>query len=652
MQNRCITFGKPETPFMRRKAVLYFLSSLFAWLFVSTAAHAQQDQTGHYTDISKVLFVQSVSKTVSSAFIAGNRSLEKDFTQLSFRPGTPYKGVVPTNMVTQRLALKFNLCNTRDSALSICFFPGFYYNYIQLYRLDGNSLKKIPVVLPACSDSIGFRMLSLGAHDSATIIAELGFIKTYLNTIRPRLIHAAQTDIFMSSLRSEHNNIQLVTYVFCGLLLMMILFSLASFIQGANKEFLYYSGYAFFLGGMLFAKALFDFKASNTSFFIESYLDFIMQCLGHMFYLFFMQRFLDTKHKHPFLYKLYNIGIVLLITSMLAFTLLHYFTNAFAVQNLVENVTKVLLLVMVVIFLVYSIRHWKDRLLRFLFWGNGLLFLFSLISQLAVMQENIFKKVPGILGTALFYYEIGLFLELVLFLAGLNYKNRKQLIAQTKERESLKAQNQLQEIEKQLAILKAQQQERERISADMHDELGAGMTAIRLMSEIARNKMKENTPVEIDRISSSANEVLNKMNAIIWSMNSGNDTLDNLVSYIRSYAYDYFENTPVDCRVITPEQIPAKELSGDKRRNVFLCVKESLNNVLKHSQASTLTISITTTTDKLCIVIADNGVGINLEKIRQFGNGLKNITRRMESIGGSFTIEANNGTITKLELPL
>ena len=215
----------------------------------------------------------------------------------------------------------------------------------------------------------------------------------------------------------------------------------------------------------------------------------------------------------------------------------------------------------------------------------------------------------------------------------------------------MKAQNQLQEYEKEIAVYKAQQQERERISADMHDELGSGMTAIRLMSEIARNKMKENTPVEIDKISSSADDVLNKMNAIIWSMNSGNDTLDNLISYIRSYSLEYFESTPVKCSVSTPEGIPDKELSGDKRRNVFLCVKESLNNVLKHSKATNLTIKITTN-HSLKIEIADNGTGIDIQNLRQFGNGLKNITRRMESIGGIFKIENKKGTITTLELPL
>ena len=117
----------------------------------------------------------------------------------------------------------------------------------------------------------------------------------------------------------------------------------------------------------------------------------------------------------------------------------------------------------------------------------------------------------------------------------------------------------MKEYEKELAVLKAQQEERERISADMHDELGSGMTAIRLMSEIARNKMKENTPVEIEKISNSADDVLNKMNAIIWSMNSENDSLDNLISYIRSYALEYFENTPIDCKVNTPEQFKHRD---------------------------------------------------------------------------------------------
>ncbi len=628
-----------------------FLLALFIALFPSTSSHAQDSLLNHYTDISKIILGQPISKTTSSVFVSKDDRIESGFSELKFTPGTIFKSPVPPAFVSKKLLLKFNVRNGSDSALSAYFFPGFYYDHIQLYWQEGNGLIKIPTMLPQNPDSIGFRKFTLTAGDSATIIAELGLIKTYINTIRPRLVNANQADVFIASFRIDQNQIHIFTYVLCGLLLMMVLYSLANFIQGANREFLYYSGYAFLLGAMLFTKAIFDFHASAISFFLESYLDFMMQCLGILFYMIFMQRFLETKVEHPSLHKLYNIGIVMLAAAMLVFSFLHFFSNNYLLQNMVENGTKILLLIMIIIFLVYSIRHWRDKLLRYLFWGNLLLFVFSMISQMSVMPGVFYRDFPGVFKSALFYYEMGLFLELVLFLAGLNYKNRRQIITQTKEREALKAQNKMQEYETEIAVFKAQQNERERISADMHDELGAGMTAIRLMSEIARNKMKENTPVEIDKISSSANEVLNKMNAIIWSMNSGNDKVDNLISYIRSYAYEYFESTPIECKVNTPTDIPVKELSGDKRRNIFLAVKESLTNVLKHSNASLVTISIETN-HKLKIIIADNGNGIDMDNLRQFGNGLKNMARRMESIGGAFHIENNNGTVTTIELPL
>lgn len=619
-------------------------------LLLANAA-AQDSLWNTCTDISKIGLVKPIGKTISSTYISKNEKLETGYAGLKFIPGLRHTGIVPNDFVTKKAVIKFNICNTADSTVNIYFFPGFYYRDIQLYRLQPTGIKQLSSILPDNPDSIGFRLISLPAHDSATILAELSFVKTYINAIRPRLVNPEYADSFIAEIRSSHNQNDLVTYVFCGLLLMMILFSMANFLQGANPEFLYYSGYAFFLGVMLFTKAMYNFHSSKISFFMEGYLDFILQGLGTIFYMIFMQRFLDTRNRYKFLYNLYNAGIILLSVSMLSYSYLHYFSNNFAAENLVENATKVLLLLMIVIFLIYSMWHWKDKLLRYLFWGTLCLFVFSLISQLSVMLNSFFKGFPAIFSSSLVYYEIGLFLELVFFLAGLNYKNRKQIIEQTKEREGLRAENLLKEYEKELAVYKAQQEERERISLDMHDELGSGMTAIRLLSEIARNKMKENTPVEIEKISHSANDVLNKMNAIIWSMNSGNDTLDNLISYIRSYALEYFENTPIQCKVNTPENIPHKELTGDKRRNIFLCVKETLNNAWKHSNASVIIIDVEAN-DRLLVRIADNGTGIDLQNLRQFGNGLKNIAHRMESIGGTFAIENKNGTVTTLGLPL
>lgn len=637
---------------MRKLFCLQILVAFVRILFPSTFYAAGQDNLqGGYTDISQVFFEERLEKNISSAYIKTQDDLSTIFSSLQYTSGLRHTGPVPNEFVTKKSILKFSLTNSSDSVKSIYFFPGFYFQNIRLYRIKNNSLINIPSILPNIPDSIGYRLLSLEGKDTATFLAELTFVKTYNNVIKPRLINPGYLQAYIAEVRSNYYRNNIITYVFCGLMFMMILFSMANYLQGANPEFLYYSGYALFLGVMLFTQAIFSFRTNQISYFLESYLDFILQGLGIMFYMFFMRQFLETKIKHPFLYRLYNTGIMLITVALFSYTLSHYFSNNFNLVNLIENITKIALLIMTIVFLIYSLRHWKDKLLRYLFWGNLCLFVFGMISQLAILMRPAFKAFPGVFSSSIIYYEIGLLLELVLFLAGLNHKNRKLLIAQTKEREMLKAQNQMQEYEKEIAVYKAQQEERERISADMHDELGAGMTAIRLMSEIARNKMKENTPAEINRISSSADDVLNKMNAIIWSMNNGNDTLDNLVSYIRSYALEYFDNTPIHCQLNVPEQISDKVLAGDKRRNVFLCVKETLNNALKHSEATQLTVDIKINST-LRITIADNGKGIDMQNLRQFGNGLRNISRRMESIGGIYKIESNKGTVSTFELPL
>ncbi|HUR66712.1 MAG TPA: 7TM diverse intracellular signaling domain-containing protein [Chitinophagaceae bacterium] len=628
---------------------ILLLFSLAGSLFFSKNAASQDSLPANCIDISKIIMLQEIRSSIGMAYISKADRPEAVYASLSFRSGSIHNGTVPDNYVIKKALLKFTVCNTADTAAEIYFFPGFFYTDIRLFTVRGSSLIALPSIEANMKGGSGYRLIRLNEKESLTIVAELTFLKTYVNKIRPRLIHPQYMPAFAISLHNIGGESDLVTYIFCGLLLMMILYSLALFLQGANREFLYYSGYAFFLGSMLFTKAFFAYQTTPLNYFLEGYLDFVLQCLGIVFYMIFMQRFLNTRKRYKFLHKLYNAGIFLLSFAIIAFTFLHYGTDNYPLENMQENGIKVLLLVMVIIFLVHSLQRWKDKLLRYLFWGNLVYLLFALMSMALILVPHLFN-LDGLAANSLIYYEAGLFFELVFFMAGLNYKNRRSLIKQTKERESLKAQNLLKEYEKEIAVYKAQQEERQRISTDMHDELGSGMTAIRLMSEIARNKMKENTPVEIEKISRSADDVLNKMNAIIWSMNSSNDTLDNLISYIRAWSLEYFENTPVVCKVKTPEQIPERELTGEKRRNIFLSVKETLNNVLKHAAASEVNIEIEVN-DKLVICIADNGKGIDMDNLRQFGNGLKNITRRMEGIEGSFAIRNNNGTVTTLSLP-
>jgi len=631
---------------------------LFLLLFARGHLSAQVQPTvdddnlqSSVTDINKIVFSENLENKIEFSYLDIEDSLADKYHSLHFSKGPIHKPHIPEKYVTKKAILRFKICNSSDSTKSIWFFPGLYYWDSKLYEETETGLKKLPSILPDEPKEISYRLITLPARDSATIVAELHFVRTHLNSIKPTLIHTGYLAPHVKNLDNTNMDSKVVTYLFCGLLLMMILFSLASFFQGGKHEFLYYSGYAFFLGTMLFIKAIHSYHTTWFAFFQETYLDLVMQNMGILMYMIFMQKFLSARQDHPFLNQLYRSGILLVIISTAAFTYAHYLTDNFVLENRIENITKMVLLVMVAIFLIYSIRFWNNKLLRYLFWGNLCLFIFSMFSLLMLTGNIIPPDLPAIFKTSLFYYEIGLLLELIFFLLGLFHKNKRLLIEEARERERLKAKDRMNEYEKEIAVYKAQQHERERISADMHDELGSGMTAIRLMSEIARNKMKEQTPAEIEKISQSADEVLNKMNAIIWSMNSSNDTIDNLVSYIRSYALEYFENTPIACKVTTPEYIEPAELTGDKRRNIFLSVKETLNNSLKHSKASEVYIDFKIG-KTLTIKIVDNGTGIDFQKIRQFGNGLKNIAKRIESIGGTYKIENSNATVSTFTLPL
>jgi hypothetical protein len=315
----------------KSSAVLVFFLAIASYL-------SAQDTSRPVTDISRISFSQTLHGNFSSAYMDPRASLPEVYSTLEFKKGSGQKGSIPNSKVTKKAIVRFNLRNTRDSSLSVWFFPGLYFWDIKLYRQEGVLLKRIPSISPVnIPDGLSYRYLTLAAHDSVTIVAELTQARTYLNNIVPRLINDKYLPSFINEFHASNPQADLITYLFCGLLLMLILYSLANFFQEANTEFLYYSGYAFFLGLMLFAKAIYNFHTNKVSFFQEEYLDYVMQSAGHLFYMAFMQKFLATRKDHPFLHKLYNIGIVMLILAMISYTYLHYFSDNFVLQNGIEN---------------------------------------------------------------------------------------------------------------------------------------------------------------------------------------------------------------------------------------------------------------------------------------------------------------------------
>ena len=204
-------------------------------------------------------------------------------------------------------------------------------------------------------------------------------------------------------------------------------------------------------------------------------------------------------------------------------------------------------------------------------------------------------------------------------------------------------------LEKRRAIEK----ERTRIATDMHDDLGAGLSQIKFLSEAIGMKKQKHLPIEeeISSIRTFSVEMIDKMGEIVWALNEKNDTLSDLLSYTRSYAVAYLEQNGLTCHFEEPDDIPQDYVSSEFRRNIYLTVKESLHNIVKHAQATEVLIDVHIT-NCLAIQIKDNGVGFDSTKEKSMGNGLVSMNARMRELKGRFEIINNNGTEINILVPL
>jgi ligand-binding sensor domain-containing protein/signal transduction histidine kinase len=200
--------------------------------------------------------------------------------------------------------------------------------------------------------------------------------------------------------------------------------------------------------------------------------------------------------------------------------------------------------------------------------------------------------------------------------------------------------------------------ERARIARDLHDQLGANLTQVALLGEMA--EADKDLPGEIElhaqQISHTARETTRSLDEIVWAVNPANDTLEGLANYACKYAQDYLALGGLRYRADVPAHLPAKEIPPEVRHNVFLAFKEAVNNVVKHAHASEAWIRLRLSPEQFIMEVEDNGRGLGGvdPKAAQMRNGMRNMRKRMEDIGGEFSISAgaSGGTIVRLTVPV
>lgn len=424
---------------------------------------------------------------------------------------------------------------------------------------------------------------------------------------------------------------ELFIFFFESVAFFMAGFFLLQFIILKRREYLFYGIYLGLLTlYYLVAIPEFFFNADTDNKKLIAQFDLLkrpVQFLISVFYSLFVMYYLSfQKMKGPLhrtfiilIYVYVALSMLCLLGNLLGF---NYDPIYYAVS---------LLLFPVQLYIVIALFRYKVLYSRFIIWGSINVIIGSVITLLLSLE--LAKNPNGIISNANSYIPVmvSILTDIFLFTVALHRKiadNEKSLIDAAYQR--------------QRAVL----DERERIIADLHDDVGGGLSSIRMMSDLM---MQEQQPPLgkaahfPQKISSTAKEIAQSMNTIIWSLNTENDSLRNFTEYVRQFGVTYFENSSIQFSCIVAAELPKnKELSGVQRKNLFLIVKEALHNTLKHASASKASISIYTKEDRLCIDVADNGTGI--KNSNSFGNGLKNMKKRMEEIDGQINFTNTKGT--------
>ncbi len=185
---------------------------------------------------------------------------------------------------------------------------------------------------------------------------------------------------------------------------------------------------------------------------------------------------------------------------------------------------------------------------------------------------------------------------------------------------------------------------RVRIASDLHDDIGSSLTKISLQSELIQEDVEPDEQQNyLKNIAAMSRELVTSMSDIVWSIDSRNDTIENLLDKMKSFAGSTLSARDIGFTLAHSGIDMKKKISVDVRQNIYLIFKEAINNVAKHANASSVRVVIRNDTDKFTMAIADNGKGWE-GKERPTGHGTKNMKMRAERLGGTVEFVGDEGT--------
>jgi len=195
---------------------------------------------------------------------------------------------------------------------------------------------------------------------------------------------------------------------------------------------------------------------------------------------------------------------------------------------------------------------------------------------------------------------------------------------------------------------------RDRIALDLHDEVGSKLSSIVLFSAAVQNNtsgLSDKSAGMLARIADNSRVAMESMNDIVWSVNSANDTMADLLHRMRAYARPLCEAAGIELHFDLPQELLVQQLGMVQRKSLYLIFKEAINNAVRHSACRHITVAVHAAGSAVDLVVSDDGTGLQDSSLRDGqlgGNGLGNMRRRAEEVGGTLHVAPHEGGGTRI----
>ncbi|MEO6252145.1 MAG: sensor histidine kinase [Ferruginibacter sp.] len=429
---------------------------------------------------------------------------------------------------------------------------------------------------------------------------------------------------------------------FQGVLVFQAFFLGILFVITRRKDILYYSLFLmlsavyFFLNAPNTYFGLNDDSVFNSALYLQGNIPLII--ITNLFYILFLKVFFSEIYSNKTLDKIFRFIFLLMPVLLVAFFTCRYLKIETQPIFYIVN----LLAVAVSIFIIISVFRYRLLNTGWVAWGMVFNIVGTALTIIMIVLERYGIHNLLTVGYPLIFMRVGILADMFFYQVALLKKWHYQ--------EKLLA---VEKLQSQLEVEKL----RNKISGELHDDIGSTLSGIAMYSHMTHGLLQsgnyEKAGDSVQVIQRSANEIVHKLSDLVWAINPVKESFISMLERIEGYAIQMCVAKNMQFKYNSNITGLLREPGMDLRQQLYLILKEAVNNAVKYSNAREINLDVNIQDGLLNISVADNGNGFDITTVSK-GNGLDNMQRRAEAIGATCLIETKpaTGTVVLIALPL